>query len=219
MTKEELSLAISYIDDALISEAYEKKTKGRSFYLKFAALAASLFLVVGLSIPLIPMLMWGGVGGDAGENDALEGENDGSGGNDYEQGPDKIYLPGSNAEGVSGKIDYISRLGNEISLRYEKTRTGHTHLYLDCLVAADGEEKRYCATSDAFYDFTADGYDGILLDKIKIYVNGDLSEDGYLPTEIGEYDITLDLTKLCVIYGIELDDMLLISGFGYFRIK
>ena len=43
MTKEELSLAISYIDDALISEAYEKKTKGRSFYVKFAALAASLF--------------------------------------------------------------------------------------------------------------------------------------------------------------------------------
>ena len=84
---------------------------------------------------------------------------------------------------------------------------------------AEGEEKRYCATSDAFYDFGADGYDEILLDKIKIYVNGELSNDGSLPTEIGEYYITLDLTELCAIYGIELDDKLLISGFGYFRIK
>lgn len=211
MTKEELSIAMSYIDDEYISNPIEKRGRSRSFYLKLTALAASLLLVVGLSLPIVNMLTKGGVGGDANMNDSVEGE--------VSQNPDIIYGPGGNAEGASGKIDYISRLGNEISLRYEKTRTGYTHLYLDCLVSADGEEKRYCATSDAFYEFAADGYDGILLDKIKIYVNGDLSEDGYLPTEIGEYDITLDLTELCVIYGIELDDKLLISGFGYFRIK
>ena len=219
MTKEELSLAISYIDDALISEAYEKKTKGRSFYVKFAALAASLFLVVGLSIPLIPMLMRGGVGGDAGENDALEGENDGSGGNDYEQGPDKIYLPGSTAEGAIGKIEFISVTGNEMTVRYEKRSAGYTHFYLDCTVEIGGEEKRYVATSDAFYNYGADGYDGILLDKIKIYIDGELSADGYLPLEVGEYDITLDLTELYNIQGLSLEDKLLISGFGYFRIK
>ena len=211
MTKEELSQGISYIDDAIISAAYEKRGKSRSFYVKVSALVASLLLVVGLSLPLVNMLTKGGVGGDAGMDDSMDHENS--------QTPDIIYGLGNTAEGVSGKIEYISRKGNEISLRYEKTRRGYTHLYLDCLVNADGEEKRYCATSDAFYDFGADGYDGILLDKIKIYVNGDLSEDGYLPTEIGEYYITLDLTELCCIYGIELDDKLLISGFGYFRIK
>lgn len=211
MTKEEISLAMSYIDDAYINEAYEKKGRSRSFFIKFTALAASLLLVVGLSFPLISLLIMGGVGGDAGMDDSMDHENS--------QAPDIIYGLGNTAEGVSGKIEYISRKGNEISLRYEKTRAGYTHLYLDCLVNADGEEKRYCATSDAFYDFGADGYDGILLDKIKIYVNGELSNDGYLPTEIGEYYITLDLTELCAIYEIELDDKLLISGFGYFRIK
>ena len=211
MTKEELSQGISYIDDAIISAAYEKRGKSRSFYVKVSALVASLLLVVGLSLPLVNMLTKGGIGGDAGMNDSMDHESS--------QEPDIIYTPGNTAEGVSGKIEYISRKVNEITLRYEKTRAGYTHLYLDCLVDANGEEKRYCATSDAFYDFAADGYDGILLDKIKIYVNGELSDDGYLPTKIGEYDITLDLTELCAIYGIELDDKLLISGFGYFKIK
>ena len=211
MTKEELVLAMSYIDDTYISEAYEKNSKSHSFFIKFAALAASVLLIVGLSIPLIPILMMGGVGGDFDKNDAIE--------NEHTEAPDKIYAPDSIAEGAIGKIEYISLTGNEITLRYEKKRAGYTHLYLDCLFEADGEKKRYAVTSDAFYNYEADGYDGILLDKIKIYVNGELSEDGYLPTEIGEYDITLDLTELCVIYGIELDDKLLISGFGYFRIK
>ena len=211
MTKEQLSQGISYIDDAIISAAYEKRGKSRSFYVKVSALVASLLLVVGLSLPLVNMLTKGGIGGDADMNDSIDHESS--------QDPDIIYGLGNTAEGVSGKIEYISRKVNEITLRYEKTRAGYTHLYLDCLIAVDGVEKTFCATSDAFYDFAADGYDGILLDKIKIYVNGELSNDGYLPTEIGEYDITLDLTELCAIYGIELDDKLLISGFGYFKIK
>ena len=224
MTKEELSLSMSYIDDALISGAYEKKEKGRSFYIKFTALAASLILVVGLSIPLIPLIMKGGVGGNFDKNDAIEGgnqdQNDGNGSDDYQgEAPDKIYTPGSITEGALGKIEYISFNGNEITLRYEKTSVGYTHLYLACLCKTDGEEKNYSATSDAFYSYETDGYDGVLLDKIKIYINGELSTDGYLPLEVGEYEITLDLTELCNIPGITLDDKLLISGFGYFRIK
>lgn len=211
MTKEELSLAISYIDDAFISEAYEKRGRSRSFYIKIGALAASLLLVIGLSFPLVSLLINGGVGGDFDMNGSIE---DG-----ISQQPDIIYTPGNIIEGTDGKIEYISLSENKITLRYEKTDVGYTHLYLDSVININGEEKRYAVTSDAFFDYEKYGYNGILLDKINIYINGELANDGYLPLEIGEYDITLDLTELLTIDGIVLDDMLLIAGFGYFAIN
>ena len=218
MTKEELSLAMSYIDDAYINEAYEKKGRSRSFFIKFTALAASLLLVVGLSIPLIPMLIKGGVGGDSNANDSAEGENSGSN-DENSEASDIIHTPGRIIYGTGGNIEYISFEENKVNLHYFKSNVGYTHFYLNCFVEKEGVLKRYVVTSDAFYNYSAIGYDGLLLDKINIYINGEPSADGYLPLEIGEYDITLDLTELLTIDGIVLDDKLLIAGFGYFAIN
>lgn len=208
MTKEELSLAMSYIDDAYINEAYKRPSRTRAFYFKIGTLVASLLLVVGLAFPLFNMLKKDGIGGNmSGEVSDNESE-----------GADKLYTPGSIISGTDGNIEYVSNNDGVITLRYVKSKSGYTHLYLDCFYEVDKQFKTYLATSDAFFDYAAKGYDGIFLDVIKIYINGELSKDGYLPDEIGEYEITLDLSELYAIDGVTTDDMMLITGYGYISI-
>ena len=208
MTKEELSLAMSYIDDAYIKDAYERRSRPRAFYFKVGALAASLLLVVGLAFPLFNMLMKDGIGGN------LSGEV-----SDNEAGaPDLLYNPNSFINGTDGSIEYVSKKDGKITLRYIKTRNGYTHLYLDCFYEIDKDIKTYVATSDAFFDYAVKGYDGIFLDLIKIYVNGELSEIGYLPYDVGEYEIVIDLSELYAKDGVSADEMMLITGYGYISI-
>ena len=221
MTREQLSAAMSYIPDELVMNAYAKP-RFKNYYLRIGVIAASLLLVIGISLPYVWLMQGAGApDGSSGSTGGDYGEGEGEGSGEVGDGsatPDRIYNVGATAYG-NGEIEYLSYEEDRITLRYAKNNDGYTHLYLDAWTYDNGEYRNIVVTSNAFYDFDKNGYDSILLDVIKIYVDGELSTTGYLPYKAGEYEIVLDLSGLASIDSYEYDDKLLITGFGYFSIK
>ena len=233
MKNEKLMRAIGRIDEDLILEA-RQTVRPRRKYVRFAALAASLMLIV-LAAPVVFIGTMGAGASKAEMEDEIKSENL------YANGTgnwfDIIFNFDVSSDGqIKNSVSLDASCEADESIKFEAESPSLVYPMGDEVVRIEGTLLLSEMTETTIRLYLIKNTDselvikvGILCDseetkeayvntfpadEIDIYVNGDLATE--LPYKKGEYDIVLDFTKLLANPELTLARQFTVEGFGVF---
>ncbi len=216
MREEDKLTILSSLDDRLLEDTLNRravlmeKPKGKGRWLRYAALAASLLLIVGTVLSLTRLI--GGI-----LNDPFRG-------NTLAFGPstpaEKQWGIGSTVSSKKGygTLTFSDETDTTVTLILQKKTNDELHFHMEGRVKTETiayehhteyRYRYYIATTDSdlwVWKRT------VLSDVLYISVNGMLSENGQLPREAGTYTIVVDFSRFFAMEGMIIGDFC-ITGF------
>ena len=211
MREDDKLTILSALDDGLLERALNrraalmKKPNGKRRWIRYVALAASLFLIVGAALSLGRLI--GGILNDPFRSNTLA------------LGPstpaEKLWGIGSTVSSKKGygTLTFSGETDTTVTLILQKTTDDELHFHMDGRVKTETithehhteyRYRRYIATTDPdlwVWRRT------VLTDVLQITVNGMPSENGQLPREAGTYTIVVDFSRFLAMDGM------MVSGF------
>lgn len=210
-SNEMLYKAIGKIDDKYISEADSPYFSLKSRLLKYGSIAASVLLVITVSIYAALYIYLGGIGNDDLGGNSANGSNSSGAldGGSHAGGSTGSSQPLSSIRySKFGSLELTEQLNDTVTFKLTVTSKHepihpHFELYRDGIT--------YISSTK---DVSAEN--GFALSAPKIIVNG--SEVTAVPTEIGEYTVTFIVPELSD-GEYTLDDIFYVEPFGVFSLS